>query len=132
MWPSSPFPPCDAQGRSVPVAQIRNKVNFAITGGGRIIGVGNGDPNCTNPRSSCRQPTPHRRRRLALAACGRSPRGNAGLSLSLLPVRRLILERRQNRANFRLGKTRTAVYRARVKLTQEISTAQYHGALPHN
>jgi beta-galactosidase len=34
----------DAQGRAVPVAQ--NKINFAIEGAGRIIGVGNGDPSC--------------------------------------------------------------------------------------
>jgi beta-galactosidase len=37
----------DAQGRTVPVAQ--NKVNFAIEGPGRIIGVGNGDPSCHEP-----------------------------------------------------------------------------------
>lgn len=37
----------DAQGRVVPVAQ--NKVNFAIEGAGKIIGVGNGDPNCHEP-----------------------------------------------------------------------------------
>jgi beta-galactosidase len=34
----------DAQGRVVPVAQ--NRVTFVIEGAGRIIGVGNGDPNC--------------------------------------------------------------------------------------
>ena len=34
----------DAQGRVVPVAQ--NKINFAIAGAGKIIGVGNGDPSC--------------------------------------------------------------------------------------
>ncbi|MBK9989260.1 MAG: DUF4982 domain-containing protein [Verrucomicrobia bacterium] len=37
----------DAQGRVVPLAQ--NKVNFALTGAGKIIGVGNGDPNCHEP-----------------------------------------------------------------------------------
>ena len=36
----------DAQGRSVPTAA--NLVNFEITGG-RIIGVGNGDPSCHEP-----------------------------------------------------------------------------------
>jgi len=34
----------DAQGRTVPVAG--NLVNFEITGPGKIIGVGNGDPSC--------------------------------------------------------------------------------------
>jgi len=34
----------DAQGRVVPVAQ--NRINFAIEGAGKIIGVGNGDPSC--------------------------------------------------------------------------------------
>lgn len=34
----------DAQGRIVPVAG--NLVNFEVTGGGKIIGVGNGDPSC--------------------------------------------------------------------------------------
>ncbi|HEU5397566.1 MAG TPA: DUF4982 domain-containing protein, partial [Verrucomicrobiae bacterium] len=37
----------DAQGRAVPTAQ--NKINFAIEGAGRIIGVGNGDPSCHEP-----------------------------------------------------------------------------------
>ncbi|HLP78640.1 MAG TPA: glycoside hydrolase family 2 TIM barrel-domain containing protein, partial [Candidatus Paceibacterota bacterium] len=37
----------DAQGRAVPVAQ--DKINFAIEGAGRIIGVGNGDPSCHEP-----------------------------------------------------------------------------------
>ena len=37
----------DAQGRFVPVAQ--NKINFAIEGAGKIIGVGNGDPSCHEP-----------------------------------------------------------------------------------
>jgi beta-galactosidase len=36
----------DAQGRQVPVAS--NFVQFAVTGG-RIIGVGNGDPSCHEP-----------------------------------------------------------------------------------
>jgi beta-galactosidase len=34
----------DAKGRIVPVAS--NEVNFKVTGPGRIIGVGNGDPSC--------------------------------------------------------------------------------------
>ncbi|HZL79597.1 MAG TPA: DUF4982 domain-containing protein, partial [Candidatus Limnocylindrales bacterium] len=33
----------DAQGRVVPVAQ--NKINFAVEGAGKILGVGNGDPS---------------------------------------------------------------------------------------
>jgi beta-galactosidase len=37
----------DAEGRDVPLAQ--NKINFEIRGPGRIIGVGNGDPNCHEP-----------------------------------------------------------------------------------
>ncbi len=37
----------DAQGRAVPVAG--NLVNFEINGGGKIIGVGNGDPSCHEP-----------------------------------------------------------------------------------
>jgi beta-galactosidase len=37
----------DAQGRSVPQAQ--NKVNFALEGAGKILGVGDGDPNCHDP-----------------------------------------------------------------------------------
>jgi beta-galactosidase len=37
----------DAQGRVVPVAE--NKINFAIEGTGKIIGVGNGDPSCHEP-----------------------------------------------------------------------------------
>ncbi len=34
----------DAKGRMMPIAS--NLVTFAITGGGRLIGVGNGDPSC--------------------------------------------------------------------------------------
>jgi beta-galactosidase len=37
----------DDQGRVVPLAQ--NKVNFALEGAGKILGVGNGDPNCHEP-----------------------------------------------------------------------------------
>ena len=37
----------DAQGRTVPVAG--NKVDFELTGPGRIRGVGNGDPSCHEP-----------------------------------------------------------------------------------
>ena len=37
----------DAQGRVVPLA--RNKIDFAIEGAGKIIGVGNGDPSCHEP-----------------------------------------------------------------------------------
>ena len=34
----------DGQGRLVPIAD--NRINFTITGEGRLLGVGNGDPNC--------------------------------------------------------------------------------------
>ncbi len=34
----------DSRGRSVPIAN--DKVTFGISGAGRLIGVGNGDPNC--------------------------------------------------------------------------------------
>jgi beta-galactosidase len=37
----------DAQGRVVPLAQ--NKVNFALEGAGKILGVGNGNPNSHEP-----------------------------------------------------------------------------------
>lgn len=37
----------DAQGRVVPVAS--NLIHFALSGPGRIIGVGNGDPTCHEP-----------------------------------------------------------------------------------
>jgi beta-galactosidase len=37
----------DAQGRAVPVAQ--NKINFALAGAGKILGVGNGDPSSHEP-----------------------------------------------------------------------------------
>jgi len=44
----------DAQGRVVPVAQ--NKINFAIEGAGKILGVGNGDPSCHEPDTFITQP----------------------------------------------------------------------------
>ena len=37
----------DAQGRVVPVAA--NKINLSVTGAGKILGVGNGDPSCHEP-----------------------------------------------------------------------------------
>ena len=37
----------DAQGRAVPLAD--NKIDFAIEGTGKIIGVGNGNPTCHEP-----------------------------------------------------------------------------------
>ena len=62
----------DAQGRVVPVAQ--NKINFAIEGAGKIIGVGNGDPSCHEPDMFVpnRARAQHCRQRLALAACKNS------------------------------------------------------------
>jgi beta-galactosidase len=45
----------DAQSRVVPVAQ--NKINFAIEGAGKILGVGNGDPSCHEPDTFIAQPT---------------------------------------------------------------------------
>jgi beta-galactosidase len=37
----------DAQGRPVPTAG--NKIKFALSGAGKILGVGNGDPSCHEP-----------------------------------------------------------------------------------
>ena len=37
----------DAQGRTVPVAT--NAVTFSVTGAGRLLGLGNGDPSCHEP-----------------------------------------------------------------------------------
>ena len=37
----------DSQGRTVPVAM--NQVDFKLSGPGRLIGVGNGDPSCHEP-----------------------------------------------------------------------------------
>ncbi|HUJ08652.1 MAG TPA: beta-galactosidase GalA [Verrucomicrobiae bacterium] len=45
----------DAQGRIVPVAS--NKVYFALSGPGRILGVGNGDPSCHEPDQFIAEPT---------------------------------------------------------------------------
>ncbi len=44
----------DAEGRPVPVAG--NKIQFALDGPGKIIGVGNGDPSCHEPDVYVDQP----------------------------------------------------------------------------
>jgi beta-galactosidase len=44
----------DAQGRVVPVAM--NKINFSLTGAGKILGVGNGDPSCHEPDAFIGEP----------------------------------------------------------------------------
>jgi len=44
----------DAKGRVVPVAG--NKINFAIEGAGKILGVGNGDPSSHEPDTFIGQP----------------------------------------------------------------------------
>jgi len=44
----------DDKGRIVPVAG--NKINFAIEGAGKILGVGNGDPSCHEPDTFIGQP----------------------------------------------------------------------------
>jgi beta-galactosidase len=56
----------DAQGRIVPTAG--NKINFAIEGAGKILGVGNGDPSCHEPDTFIAQPPvkDHSGERLAL------------------------------------------------------------------
>ncbi len=46
----------DAQGRVVPLAQ--NKINFAIEGAGKFIGVGNGDPACHEPDTFAAEAAP--------------------------------------------------------------------------
>ena len=46
----------DAQGRVVPVAQ--NKIQFALEGAGKIIGVGNGDPSCHEPDTFAAETAP--------------------------------------------------------------------------
>ena len=47
----------DAQGRAVTVAQ--NKINFAIEGAGKILGVGNGDPSCHESDVFIAKPSGH-------------------------------------------------------------------------
>ena len=49
----------DDQGRIVPIAD--DKVSFALTGPGRIIGVGNGDPTCHEPDVYVPTPRSHTR-----------------------------------------------------------------------
>ena len=44
----------DAAGRPVPVAS--HLVHFAVSGPGKIIGVGNGDPSCLEPDTTATQP----------------------------------------------------------------------------
>jgi beta-galactosidase len=44
----------DAQGRIVPTAS--DKIHFELTGPGKIIGVGNGDPSCHEPDTFVTQP----------------------------------------------------------------------------
>ena len=40
----------DKKGRTVPTAS--NKMTFTISGPGRIIGTGNGDPSCHDPEKA--------------------------------------------------------------------------------
>jgi len=47
----------DAQGRIVPVAT--NLVHFDLSGPGKILGVGNGDPSCHEPDVFVQQPPMH-------------------------------------------------------------------------
>jgi beta-galactosidase len=47
----------DAQGRVVPSAN--NMVHFNLSGPGKIIGVGNGDPSCHEPDTYITQPALH-------------------------------------------------------------------------
>ena len=44
----------DAQGRVVPTAD--NLIHFAVSGPGKILGVGNGDPSCHEPDTFIAQP----------------------------------------------------------------------------
>jgi beta-galactosidase len=44
----------DAQGRAVPVAQ--NQIHFELSGAGKILGVGNGDPSSHEPDTFIAQP----------------------------------------------------------------------------
>ena len=95
----------DAQGRIVPTAD--NEVTFAVTGPGRIIGVGNGDPSSHEPtgrRSAARSTVCAwrwcRRRRTRERFAWRRPR------LGWLPPRRpwlLPRRRRDGRYKMRSG-----------------------------
>jgi beta-galactosidase len=55
----------DAQGRVVPVAG--NLVHFEISGGGKIIGVGNGDPSCHEPDDCLSEASANGNRAVALS-----------------------------------------------------------------
>jgi beta-galactosidase len=67
----------DAQGRPAPLAD--NKISFAVTGPGTVIGVGNGDPSCHEPD---RYPADQTSQRSAFnglcMAIVQGSRGNAG------------------------------------------------------
>jgi beta-galactosidase len=112
----------DAQGRPVPVAQ--NKINFAIEGDGKIIGVGNGDPSCHEPDTFVPQSP---MRNIAVNEW-RWKRGEfstrRGASTPAFAPEfddsswNVVRHNAGGAADMPLKQNETAIYRARVKLTQ--------------
>jgi len=109
----------DAQGRVVPVAM--NKINFAIEGAGKILGVGNGDPSCHEPDTFVPQ-SPLRQIavndwRWKLGEFSTRGRGPAGPEFA--PDFDDSSWTAVQRGDMPLKENETAIFRAHVKLTQE-------------
>jgi beta-galactosidase len=109
----------DAQGRVVPLAQ--NKINFAIEGAGRIIGVGNGDPSCHEPDTFVPEIPSHsvavKGWRWKLAAFP-TKKGESAPEFApdFEDTSWAVVDRKSETA---LKQNETAIYRAHIKLTQE-------------
>ncbi|HMP84971.1 MAG TPA: DUF4982 domain-containing protein, partial [Verrucomicrobiota bacterium] len=108
----------DKQGRPVPTANLA--VAFEISGPGKIIGVGNGDPNCHEPEVVL-PPAPRSiqvqdwRWKLADVPADRSVLSEYANDFDDSAWARL----RPNAGNSITKEHTTAIYRARVTLTEE-------------
>jgi beta-galactosidase len=96
----------DAQGRVVPLAQ--NKINFAIEGAGKIIGVGNGDPSCHEPDTFAAEALPRGVTPASVdqPADATTPRGKPQWSRSLFNgLAQIIVQSTRDAGEFKLTAT---------------------------
>ncbi len=126
------MPHLTRKGRLVPVAQ--NKINFAIEGAGKILGVGNGDPSCHEPDTFIPQSS------LRIVAVSDWRWKPAELPAEKDAVAEYaptfddsswnILKAKPDNSNwFTLREHQTAIYRAHVQLSEadlQDSTVQIH------
>jgi beta-galactosidase len=111
----------DDQGRVVPIAS--NLIHFSLSGPGKIIGVGNGDPSCHEPDTFVTQPSiksiPISGWKWTIAPLAKKGEAQPEVALNIDESNWNELQPKTGTPAQELHEGETAVFRAHVTLTQE-------------